>query len=231
MASIEKRSRDGRTAWRAHYRTPAGAQRNKTFSRKIDAERFLAGVEHSKATGGYVDPALAKVTVGDWTDGWLAGQAHVKPSTFARYQGIVRKHIHPRWGAVKLANVSHADVQTWVTALSRQYSPATVQKVHNVLSLVLEMAVKDGRLSRNVAQGVNLPRVAKQEHLYLTHEQVEVSRTSAGSRPIRAGTRRTTPGPTRCTGSSSCSWPTPGSGSARWPLSRWRGSTCAAAER
>ena len=180
MASIEKRSRDGRTAWRAHYRTPAGAQRNKTFSRKIDAERFLAGVEHSKATGGYVDPALAKVTVGDWTDGWLAGQAHVKPSTFARYQGIVRKHIHPRWGAVKLANVSHADVQTWVTALSRQYSPATVQKVHNVLSLVLEMAVKDGRLSRNVAQGVNLPRVAKQEHLYLTHEQVEALANECG---------------------------------------------------
>jgi hypothetical protein len=41
MASIEKRSRDGRTTWRAHYRTPAGAQRNKAFRRKTDAERFL----------------------------------------------------------------------------------------------------------------------------------------------------------------------------------------------
>jgi len=36
MASIEKRVRDGPTSWRAHYRTPAGAQRNKTFARKID---------------------------------------------------------------------------------------------------------------------------------------------------------------------------------------------------
>ncbi len=180
MASIEKRSRDGRTAWRAHYRTPAGAQRNKTFKRKIDAERFLAGVEHSKATGAYVDPTLAKVTVGDWADRWLAGQAHLKPTTFARYEGIVRMHIHPRWGAVKLANVSHADVQAWVTSLSRQYSPATVQKVHNVLSLVLGMAVKDGRLSRNVVQGVNLPRVAKHEHLYLSHEQVEALANECG---------------------------------------------------
>jgi hypothetical protein len=51
MASIEKRVRDGRAVWRTHYRTPAGLQRNKTFPRKVDAERFLASVEHSKNTG------------------------------------------------------------------------------------------------------------------------------------------------------------------------------------
>jgi hypothetical protein len=119
MASIEKRSRAGRNTWRAHYRTPAGAQRNRTFSRKTDAERFLAGIENSKTTGAYVDPALATVTIGDWADRWLAGQTHLKPTTFARYEGILHKHIHPRWGKVKLANVSHADVQAWVTALSK----------------------------------------------------------------------------------------------------------------
>jgi hypothetical protein len=26
--------------WRAHYRTPDGRQRNKTFARKVDADRF-----------------------------------------------------------------------------------------------------------------------------------------------------------------------------------------------
>jgi hypothetical protein len=48
MASIEKRRRqDGRASWRAHYRTPSGEQRNKTFDRKADAERFFANVESS----------------------------------------------------------------------------------------------------------------------------------------------------------------------------------------
>ena len=42
-----------------------------------------------------------------------------------------------------------------------------------MLSLVLDMAVKDGRLARNVANGVNLPRIRKHEHRYLTHEQVD----------------------------------------------------------
>ena len=69
--------------------------------------------------------------------------------------------------------MSHADVQAWVTTLAAQHSPATVQKIHRVLSLVLDLAVKDQRLSRNVATGVNLPRVVKHEHRYLTHDQVE----------------------------------------------------------
>ena len=173
MASIEKRFRNGQTSWRAHYRTPAGAQRNKTFARKIDAERFLASVEGAKVTGTYVDPALARVTLGAWAQRWLDGQAHLKPTTRSRYEGILRKHLHPRWDRVKLGHVSHGDIQAWVTELARDHSPATVQKIHRVLSLVLDMAVKDGRLARNVARGVNLPRVGKHEHRYLTHELVD----------------------------------------------------------
>lgn len=74
---------------------------------------------------------------------------------------------------VRLSDVSHADVQAWVTALSR--SPATVRKVHRILSLILTMAVKDGRLARNVATGVNLPRVVKAERQYLTTKRSRIS--------------------------------------------------------
>jgi hypothetical protein len=100
MASVEKRIRDGQTTWRAHYRTPSGVQRNKPFTRKVDAERFLAGVEHSKVTGIYVDPALAKVSIGEWAQRWLDAQTHLKPTTRSRYEGVLRKHVQPRWGRV-----------------------------------------------------------------------------------------------------------------------------------
>ena len=46
-------------------------------------------------------------------------------------------------------------------------------RVHRVLSLILALAVKDGRLVRNPAAGVNLPRVVKDERRYLTHVQVD----------------------------------------------------------
>ena len=41
------------------------------------------------------------------------------------------------------------------------------------VQLILDIAVKDGRLARNVATGVNLPRVGKREQRYLTHDQVD----------------------------------------------------------
>ena len=173
MSSVEKRTRDGQTSWRAHYRTPDGKQRNKTFRRKIDADRFLATVESSKITGSFADPALARLTVGEWSRRWLDNQTHLKPSTHERYAGILREHIAPKWEKVRLSDVSHADVQAWVTRLSKIRSPATVRKVHRVLSLVLLMAVKDGRLARNAATGVNLPRVVKTERQYLNHLEVE----------------------------------------------------------
>lgn len=113
MSSIEKRARNGQTTWRAHYPAPDGRQRNKSFPRKIDAERFLTTIESSKVTGTYLDPGLARLTVGEWSERWLAAQAHLKPSTRERYAGLLREHVAPRWGRVRLADVSHADVQAW----------------------------------------------------------------------------------------------------------------------
>ena len=181
MASVERRTRNDRTRWYVRYRDPSGEQRTKTFDRRIDAERYLTGIESSKLSGSYVDPARSRVTVGDWTERWLVGQAHLKPTTRERYESIVRKHIRPRWGTTKLADVAHADIQTWVTKLSRAAEPATVRKIHRVLSLILTLAVKDGRLIRNPAADINLPRPRTLEQRYLTHEQVhDLARAAVG---------------------------------------------------
>ena len=45
MASIEKRTRTGRTRWYVRYRDPGGEQRTKTFDRRVDAERYLTTIE------------------------------------------------------------------------------------------------------------------------------------------------------------------------------------------
>jgi integrase len=173
MASIERRERDGVTVYRVHYRTPAGAQRNKTFIRRADARRFLANVESAKNSGTYVDPVRARLTVGEWAEKWLAGQAHLKPSSYERSAGIVRTYVVPTWGSVRLSQVSHAEVQAWVTRLSVTRSPSTVRKIHRTLSLILDLAVRDGRLGRNVAEKINLPRPALKEQRHLTISQVE----------------------------------------------------------
>ena len=72
---------------------------------RVDAQAWLDTVT-GRADGTYVDPAKAKITVGEWTKRWQAGQAHLKPSTCERYAGIVREHIEPRWSQVMLLDVS-----------------------------------------------------------------------------------------------------------------------------
>ena len=67
--------------------------------------------------------------------------------------------------------MTHAEVQKWVTGLPG--SPASARKIHRVLSLVLAWAVKDGRLVRNPADGVTLPRAGEAEQRFLDHDQLD----------------------------------------------------------
>jgi len=187
MASIAKRE-DGR--WRARYRDPHGTERSRHFVRRIDAQAWLDAVTTEVQTGTYVDRAKGKITVGEWSKRWLSGQAHLKPSTYERYAGIVRAQIEPRWRDVSLADVSHADVQAWITTMAVGRSAATTRKVHRVLSLILALAVKDGRLARNPAAEVNLPRVVTSERRYLTHDQVLALADAAAAPPTVSKHRR-----------------------------------------
>ena len=172
MTSITKQvGPDGAARYEVRWRTPSGGSRRKAFDRAVDAQRHKTKIDNAKDTGAYVDPARAKITVGPWSDQWLDAQADLSPTTRNRYEGIIARHIRPRWGNVQLASVTHAEVQRWLTRLD--LAPASVRKVHRVLSMVLAYAVKDGRLAVNPAAGVSLPRVRHAEKRFLSHQQVD----------------------------------------------------------
>ncbi len=78
MAHVQKR---GPGRWRARYRGPDGRERSRTFTRKVDTERFLATVEVDKVRGRWIDPALGKVSFEEWAERWMATTVHLKPKT------------------------------------------------------------------------------------------------------------------------------------------------------
>src|SRR5690606_20072502 len=116
MAGNVARRPNGR--WRARYRDAAGKEHSRHFDRKLDATRWLASVEVSRSRGEWVDPALSRVRVKDWAAIWLAGQVQLKPSTKARYELALSRHVFPAWEKVRLCDVAYADVCRWVTELS-----------------------------------------------------------------------------------------------------------------
>lgn len=81
---------------------------------------------------------------------------------------------------MRVSEVTHSAVQRWVAGLSKTLSPATVQKVFNAFSQVLDLAVRERRLASNPCAGVSLPRTTLTPRRYLTAAEVERLAQEAG---------------------------------------------------
>lgn len=169
--------------YRVRWRAPDHSQKEKKGLRtKRDAEIYLASVEIKKAAGEYIDPSLSRATVGDRHDPWLkARQASMKPSAFRPLEITWRLHVAPRWRDVKLTDITHSDIQDWLTELASNRSATVTLRAYGILAGILDVAVRDHRLSSNPARGVVLPRKGKKRHVYLTHVQVEALANEARS--------------------------------------------------
>ena len=178
MANIARRG-DGR--WRARYRDAAGREHSRHYARKVDAQAWLDSVTTAVTTGTYVDPRASRVTVGEWAPRWLATKVNLKQTTRVTYEILLNKHILPTWADARLSSVTHEGVAAWVAGLGAHgLSASTVRQTHRVFSLLLGLAVRDGRLARNPATGVPLPRARRADQTYLTHGQVDALAAAAG---------------------------------------------------
>lgn len=178
MASIAKRS-DGR--WRARYRDAAGTEHARHFARKVDAQRWLDSVTASIQTGKYVDPGVGRETVAEYAHSWLDRQVQLRPSTRSRYRAVIRVHVLPRFGTVPLKLLERSALSHWITDLSSSgLSGPTVRHVHKILHGLLQSAFLDGRIARNPATGLKLPRDRGRDKRFLRHDEVAALAEAAG---------------------------------------------------
>ena len=172
MGSITAYETSAGKRYRVRYRLPDKTQTDKRgFRTKREAELFAASVEVSKARGEYIRAAESKVVVGVLGVDWLASQTHLKPSSLRPVEIAWRLYVKPRWGKVAVGEVTHSAVQTWISELTGIRGATTVLRAFGVLASILDVAVKDRRLTSNPARGVNLPRKPKKEHRYLSHDE------------------------------------------------------------
>lgn len=137
-------------------------------------------VETAKAAGGYVDPRAGRVTFGDQATRWRAGKVALKASTLRSYDSLLTTHVLPRWRSVPLNRIAQEAVVAWVAELSTVRSASRTRQAFVVFSSVLDSAVKAGRLARNPALGVEMPRLRRVDMRFLTHAEVERLAQAAG---------------------------------------------------
>jgi integrase len=133
----------------------------------------LAGGGHRP--GEWVDPALSKITVGEWLPEWLALQVQLKPSTMVRYDVALRCQIMPRFEFVPLSRITHSEVSSWVQSLIDEgLAPATVRYSHRVLSLPSRRPSAMDVWSGTSPKAYPSPAVATPKR-FLTHDQVALA--------------------------------------------------------
>lgn len=148
---IPKGSKSRPARYVARWRTPDGKSREKWFDRKIDAERHLTSVEHTKHSGAYVDSSAGDVTLDKYSTQWIAtrrtarGQP-LRPKTVALYEHQYDKHIKPTLGRFAINSITPAMVRSWHSDLTGTTSPA---KCYRLLRAMLNTAVDDELIMRN----------------------------------------------------------------------------------
>src|SRR5581483_2965963 len=149
MGHIVKRN--GR--WQAAWRDPDRKERTKTFDKRVEAERWLTSVEHSKLTGAYVDPAAGKVTFRDFAEAWRAVQVH-RPGTRVLVEQHLRLHVYPVIGKRPLASIRPGDIQGLVHRLDLTLAPSTIGVIYGRVVAVFSAAVRDRLIATSPCVGV-----------------------------------------------------------------------------
>ena len=99
-------------------------------------------------------------TLGHYLQAWLHGQrSSLRPATVSLYEMVVRRHLQPEMGSVRLDRLTVAQVQGMLSRLSESgLAPRSVGHVRAVLRSALNEAVRQELVPRNVASLARPPR-------------------------------------------------------------------------
>ncbi len=177
--NIYKR-KDGLYEARYTVQTEIGTKRRSVYGKtRKEAADKLAEALANRDKGLAFDAGT--LTVDKYLPDWLVDSVKdsVRKYTFVRYESIVRVHLSPALGKIKLKNL----YSTHVRKLYRQkieagLSPRSVQYIHLTLKKALGQAVMYGLVPRKVYDAVKPPQVQKDEAVPFTQEQVKVLLTA-----------------------------------------------------
>ena len=151
---------------------------------KKDAERRLSELLNQLDSGTFVKPG--KITVGEYLQQWLADYAELNcsPKTIESYRQLINSHLIPELGNIKLVELEARHLQPMYTKKKDSgLSARTIRYLYNLMSQVLDYAMKQGILSRNVAQNTEPPRIEHKELNTIRPEQINTFLEAAKQTP------------------------------------------------
>jgi len=108
----------------------------------------------------------ASISLNEYLDKWLKEvvRPRLREATFDSYEVFLKKHIRPKLGAKRLADIKPLDLQQVINEMTGDgYAPRTVRYTHTILYSALKQAVRWQMLPMNPCDAVELPRQTRNE--------------------------------------------------------------------
>src|SRR5215218_6262877 len=153
-----------RSVWRAKYRLPDGRQVKKTIGpawseRGRPAQAWLDNCLAQARAGTLPGMVRTGVTFADACDEYLRYvevDLDRKPSTLTDYRSIIRAHLLPAFGSLRLEDLTADRIEAWKATISA--GNRTKSKILTVLNGVLKRARRVHKLGYNAMADVEKPR-------------------------------------------------------------------------
>ncbi|MBP3721859.1 MAG: site-specific integrase [Selenomonadaceae bacterium] len=167
--------------YQLRYMDTNGKRGRKKFAAKTKKEAKDKGQAFLQQIKQGLDADFAKITVREWTDIWLNSYArpHIRPRTFEKYQSSLLSYIIPKFGAMKLEDLSSLKLQEHFNSLlvngrqdGKGLSASTVRATRRYFSMCLDDAIKAKLLIENPVQSTKAAKLTKKEIVVLTKEEV-----------------------------------------------------------
>ncbi len=186
--SIFRRKEDGRWVGALDMGVRAGKRRRKTLYGRTQEEVRVKLNQTRKAQQDGLPVAATRQRIDRFFASWLASQkTKVRQSTWERYDDLLRLHATPYIGHLYMTGLGpqHLD-DLYRDRQQSGLSPATVQRLHRVISQALDQAARWGVVPRNVATLVDPPRATRHEMKTYSPEHAHTLLQAVSGDPLEA---------------------------------------------
>lgn len=169
IPGIEKRG----DTWFARYYDIDGKRRGKRFRTQEEAVSWKSENERSVKRGEWVAPELTDLTFSKWVEIWLGTKSNITAKTRCGYNSNLRQHLLPSFGNIPIKHLTTHRIKEWVAKkVSEDIGSAVLRSSYKLLKQILNDAVFDGRLLKNPAIGIELPKRIQKQRSVLTVKQL-----------------------------------------------------------
>jgi len=161
--SVRKRQLKHGCVWQVQWRV-GGKQFSRQFDRKGDADALEAQIKLDRRRTGDALPPPSDITFETFVRDFQAMRRGLRPASIMRQDGIIKKHLLPRLGALRLPEVKHATIKALVAQWDDDGLAAnTIRNHRQLLSQIFKDAYLQELIPRNPVDGIRVPKANQKE--------------------------------------------------------------------